>query len=120
MQLARKIFHPFAFFTSHSIAHFRSIVQSLTLQNVNISAPRFQLEYQIGGGGSEGDSSGLALPVMIHRAELGSVERIVTILTEKLWREMVMKTDSGDKGRNFIKNILFNTILPFNKSIHLI
>ncbi|CAG8664212.1 4903_t:CDS:2, partial [Paraglomus occultum] len=55
--------------------------QCATLQ-LDFQLPeRFQLEYQTGGG-SDGDSSGLARPVMIHRAVLGSVERMVAILTE--------------------------------------
>ncbi|CAG8562565.1 4547_t:CDS:10 [Paraglomus brasilianum] len=55
--------------------------QCATLQ-LDFQLPeRFQLEYQTGAG-SEGDSSGLARPVMIHRAILGSVERMVAILTE--------------------------------------
>ncbi len=41
---------------------------------------RFDLKYQAQGEGAQGD--GYERPVMVHRAVLGSVERMIAILTE--------------------------------------
>lgn len=54
--------------------------QCATVQLDFVQPLRFELEYKASGG-NEGDES-FQRPVMIHRAMLGSVERMAAILTE--------------------------------------
>ena len=60
--------------------------QCATVQLDFVQPMRFDLKYQApageGGEGGEGGTSTFERPVMIHRAVLGSVERMIAILTE--------------------------------------
>merc|ERR1719198_2802383 len=55
--------------------------QCATVQLDFVQPIRFDLKYQTAGGDGD-DSSAFERPVMIHRAVLGSVERMIAILTE--------------------------------------
>lgn len=54
--------------------------QCATVQLDFVQPQRFDLKYQAQGEGAQGD--GYERPVMVHRAVLGSVERMIAILTE--------------------------------------
>jgi len=57
--------------------------QCATVQLDFVQPERFDLSYAKGGeAGEGGDTSATERPVMIHRAVLGSVERMIAILTE--------------------------------------
>merc|ERR1719327_2517676 len=54
--------------------------QCATVQLDFVQPMRFDLKYQAAGG--EGEAATYERPVMVHRAVLGSVERMIAILTE--------------------------------------